>query len=332
MNRSFKYGLGVALGALLVEAALVLPLSQWAEQLVEWIRGAGATGVAVYAVAYVTATLLLLPGSLSSPIPTMPKPPTPSIREILLTTIHAQQPPPNSNTSLQQKSVLEAAERALGLQYGNRDMEEAVLTEWGELFRTGLLAWGMNLMNPNPPFFHLTERGRQALATVTRDPSNPAGYMRHLASLAKMSTVTNSYLTEGLDCYVAGLYKAAAVMVGAAAESIILDLRDSAVQKLTAGGIPVPVGLNDWRIKAVTGALTNVFDRIDGRRNRELRERYEAYWTAFPHQIRTVRNDAGHPTSIDPVTPDTVHASLLVFPELAKLAAELKRWIEDDLA
>lgn len=64
MNRWFKFGVAVALGSLLVEVALVLPLSQWAGQLVEWIRGAGATGVAVYAAAYITATLLLLPGSL----------------------------------------------------------------------------------------------------------------------------------------------------------------------------------------------------------------------------------------------------------------------------
>jgi hypothetical protein len=32
--------------------------------LVEWIRGAGAPGVLVYALAYVIATLFLLPGSI----------------------------------------------------------------------------------------------------------------------------------------------------------------------------------------------------------------------------------------------------------------------------
>lgn len=70
----------------------------------------------------------------------------------------------------------------------------------GELFRTGLLGWGLNLSNPNPPFFHLTDTGRRALAYLTRDPSNPDGYMRHLASLAKVNDVAMSYLKEGLDC------------------------------------------------------------------------------------------------------------------------------------
>jgi hypothetical protein len=51
---------------------------------------------------------------------------------------------------------------------------------------------------------------------------------------------------------------------------------------------------------------------------------------AFTHQIRTAGNDAGHPVSVDPVTPDEVHASLLIFPQLAALASQLKDWITSD--
>jgi uncharacterized membrane protein YdjX (TVP38/TMEM64 family) len=47
-----------------VAAALLLPLDRWLLGLVEWIRGAGGVGVAVYALAYGLATVLLLPGSL----------------------------------------------------------------------------------------------------------------------------------------------------------------------------------------------------------------------------------------------------------------------------
>lgn len=70
---------------------------------------------------------------------------------------------------------------------------------------------------------------------------------------------------------------------------------------------------------------------IDRKSQRELRERYEVYWSAFAGQIRTVRNDAGHPVSIDPVTADTVHASLLIFPELAGLASALWNWVSDEM-
>ena len=261
----------------------------------------------------------------------MAQPPRASIREVLLAEIRGQQPTGYASQSLQQSSVLNGAASKLGVRH-SPDLEQAILTQWNELFRTGLLAWGLNLSNPDPPFFHLTERGLQALQNVTRDPSNPAGYLRHLASVATLEPVAVSYLTEGLECYVAGLFKAAAVMVGGAAESVILELRNVTAQKLTALKKPVPKGMEDWRIRTVSEALRGFFDGHAPTFARELREPFEAYWSAFAQQIRATRNDAGHPVSVDPVTPDIVHASLLIFPELARLANNLSRWVSDDLA
>jgi hypothetical protein len=256
----------------------------------------------------------------------------PSIREVLLAEIDANDPKGRpSFPELQQGYVLESAARKLRANQ-NPEIEQAILTQWNELFRTGILAWGLNIANPNSPFFHLTERGRRALANLTRDPSNPAGYLRHLASVATLDPIAMSYLAEGLDCYVAGLFKASAVMIGCAAESVILNLRDLTIQKLTTLARTTPQNLNDWRIKTVTDALRSFFDGNSGGFSRELREPFEAYWSAFAQQIRASRNDAGHPSSVDPVTPDTVHASLLIFPELAKLANHLARWVGNDLA
>lgn len=261
----------------------------------------------------------------------MAQPPQQGIREMLLSEIEAREPKGSMDAPLQQQSVLDTVGRKLGA-YRNPDLEQAVLTQWGELFRTGLLAWGFNLSNPNPPFFHLTERGRQALQNLTRDPSNPAGYLRHLASAATLGPVAMAYLEEGLECYVAGRIKAAAVMVGAAAEGVILELRNVTIQKLKSLKKPVPKGLEDWRIKTVSDGLRTFFEAHAGQFKREVREPFEAYWSAFAQQIRATRNDAGHPTSVEPVTPDTVHASLLIFPELARLASRLTHWVTDDLA
>lgn len=267
----------------------------------------------------------------------MPQPPKPTIREVLLAEIEARQPKTQIDSKLQQASVLDAAAGKLGARH-NQELEQAILTEWGELFRTGLVAWGLDLSNPNPPFFHLTDRGRQALRNWTRDPSNPAGYLRHLDSIAKFDLVALSYLTEGLQCYAAGFFKAAAVMVGAAAERIVLDLREVTVDKLTSlGTVPVPQGLEleQWKVKTVSDALRRFFDSYKGKKQGqmgpELSEAFEGYWSAFTLQIRAARNDAGHPTSVEPVTPDTVHASLLIFPELARLANSLARWAADSL-
>src|SRR5271157_2836496 len=189
----------------------------------------------------------------------MAQPTAPNIREALLAEIDAQDPKGRSGwAELQQGPVLDATARKLGTNH-NPDFERAVLTQWNELFRTGLLGWGLNIANPNPPFFHLTERGRNALANLTRDPSNPAGYLRHLASIARVDRTAMSYLIEGLQCYVDGLFKASAVMVGCAAESVILQLRDSTVAKLNSLGRAIPSNLNDWRIKTVSDALRAFF-------------------------------------------------------------------------
>jgi hypothetical protein len=71
-----------------------------------------------------------------------------TVREILLTVIHSQKPRPNSGKTLQERPVLEEARQTLP---GNVSDQE-ILTQWHELFRTGLVAWGLNITNPNHPF------------------------------------------------------------------------------------------------------------------------------------------------------------------------------------
>jgi hypothetical protein len=149
--------------------------------------------------------------------------------------------------------------------------------------------------------------------------------------MANVNDVALSYLKEGLHCYVAGLYGAAAVMVGGAAESVILDLRDQTVAKLKALGKTPSKQIAGWRIKTVTDELRKFLHQHKLSFDPKLRDSFDAYWSAFALQIRAVRNDVGHPTSIDPVTPDTVHASLLIFPELASLANRLSDWVTNKL-
>src|SRR5260370_8189446 len=137
----------------------------------------------------------------------------------------------------------------------------------------------------------MTESGHQALANFTRDPSNPTGYLRHLSSIAQLDPVAWSYLTEALNCYVAGLFKAAAVMVGGAAESVILHLRDAPVQKLTCLRRPMSKGLKDWRIKVVSDALRSCLDAAKAGLSLALCAALMPSYSAFPQQIRAPRNN-----------------------------------------
>lgn len=260
----------------------------------------------------------------------MPNPVPADIRETLLQVVHDLQPRGPLDGSLQQSTVLNEVAKRLNVLH-NAELELAVLSLWADLFRTGYLAWGFNLSNPNPPFFHITGRGRNALERLSRDPGNPEGYMAHLKSIASLNMVAESYLIEGVACFVGGLHKAAAVMLGAAAESTILEIRDVLQVRMVAVGAAVPKGLNDWRVKTVSDAIGDVLSARLAQLPHDIRTEYEAFWPAFIQQVRATRNDAGHPSSVDPVSPDGVHAAFLVFPELARTATKLRNWIPKHL-
>lgn len=226
----------------------------------------------------------------------------------------------------QQGPILEESARRMGVNRGT-DSEQALLTYWGDLFRQGHLDWGYDIANPGPPFCHLSTRGRETLKNISRDPANPTGYLAHVASVAKLNPIARSYIEEALTTYNANCFKATAVMAGAASESIVIELRDAIAARLGFHGRAVPVALTDWRVKRVLDAIDVELSRHSRAMSPELRTSFEAYWPAFVQQIRAVRNDAGHPSNIDPVTPETVHGSLLIFPELARLATHLIAWV-----
>jgi hypothetical protein len=167
---------------------------------------------------------------------------------------------------------------------------------------------------------------------MSRDPANPDGYTQYLSQECTLNSVAQSYVSEALKAYNSDCFRAAAVMIGAAAESIVLELRDNLVVKMKSLGQNAPTNLVDWRIKQVFDALTGLLDNRKNLMDRRLKESYESFWQAFGGQLRMTRNEAGHPTSVAPVTWETAHAALLVFPELAKLASELNAWVSTSYA
>lgn len=244
------------------------------------------------------------------------------MREVLLRVVAERE----GSHTLQAASVINEAARRLNIGHRIED-EQALLTFWSDLFRSGYLAWGYDLSNIDPPFCHITDRGRRVLATLSRDPANPGGYLSHLAKHAVLNAVAESYLREALDTFNAGSYKSAAVMVGAASESLVLALRDQLVAKMQSLGQNPPAKLTGWRIKSILDALEDVLTQKKKAIPNKLFESFESYWPAFTQQIRAVRNEAGHPTSVAPIDEPTVHAALLIFPELAHVATQLEAWI-----
>lgn len=247
------------------------------------------------------------------------------VRQLMLQVVDEQSK--GHNASLEMSTVL--GEVVSRLRDGKLQVsEKIILTVWYDLFRTGILSWGSNLANPKLPWCHVTAQGEAALAQLSRDPSNPEGYLAFLKTSARINDVAMSYVQEALKTYNSVCHKATAVMIGCAAESLVLEIRDVLVAKLKEKGHTPDKKLQDWRIKTVLDSLMAELEKRQQDMPRQLQEEFSAYWSAFTGQLRMARNDAGHPTSIDPVTTDSVHAGLLIFPALAKLAGQLVEWIQ----
>lgn len=247
-----------------------------------------------------------------------------TIRQVILETIDELS---RSGPSLQLGSIINLVQKRLEVR-NDLDAEQAILTFVHDLFRTGYLAWGYNLSNIGPPHCHLTSQGRRVLENLSRDPANPDGYLKYLLEIASINPIAKSYIFEALNTYNSDCYKASAIMIGVAAESIILEMRDRLVKRIEEEGEKPSKKLIDWKMKNVIGALKAKLDEIKDDFPPKLAEAYESNWSALIHPIRTARNEAGHPVSIESITRETVHASLLIYPELAKVAYEIIDWVD----
>jgi hypothetical protein len=202
------------------------------------------------------------------------------LRRVVLETISTHVGADGASTSslILQKAAHELEIRGTG-------PEQALLAFFHDLFRTGYLSWGKDLSNSDPPWFHLTQQGHEALKHIGRDPANPDGYLAHLAGQASLDPIAESYVREALSTFNAQCYKAAAVMVGVAAESLALSLRDELVAKMQAAGQPVPSDLQDWRIKRVLDSIDNIIKSKKKIIPRPLFEAFQSYWPAFTQDL-----------------------------------------------
>ena len=205
--------------------------------------------------------------------------------------------------------------------------QQAILSVYGDLFRNGILWWGYDLNNFKLPFLHLTEKGKKVLDKFSRDPSNPEGYINYISSF-NINEVSMSYIKEALETYNNNCFKAAAVMIGAASESSILELRDNLKAKIESKGKTIPSKLNDKRISTVINKISSEIESNKENMPGELYDSFNIHWNSFIGQIRVSRNDAGHPKGISPVEEETVHSSLLIYPNLLKLIDELNEWVK----
>jgi len=208
---------------------------------------------------------------------------------------------------------------------GSHELRTNILNYWNSLLRCGVIGFG----TPNhwaTDTFHLTKTGQKTLEQLGRDPINPDGYMAHIKACGTLDAVSESYVKEALHTYQTGCYKATAVMVGIAAEGMILHLRDILVDRFRVARKSVPSHLAEWRIKTVCDAIERLLVANQSHMPTGLSSEFDIYWSGFTSHIRAIRNKSGHPNSVDPVTAELVHSAMLSFPDFTKLVKAIEKW------
>jgi hypothetical protein len=143
-----------------------------------------------------------------------------------------------------------------------------------------------------------------------------------LAAEHPVDEVESRFLHQAIAAFHADLPDAAAVMLGAAAEHLILVLSDAIadMDSAVAGRIEKEASRSALSLLMYVGKY--IEDR-KGRFPRRVREQISTTFSGIASMIRIARNDAGHPALDQAVGRDQALVLLRLFPHFRDLSYEL---------
>jgi hypothetical protein len=180
------------------------------------------------------------------------------------------------------------------------------------------------------PDLHITDYGRECLKAKEIIPEDPDNYLKGVSMYsAAVDSTTLLYLSEALSSFRHRNFLSTAVMVGVAAESVLLKL---------VGAITVALPTIERREKFAKETDTIKTQRIhDAVVNRlkssqtpfpaDLQDLWEGHIDGIFDIIRRTRNDSGHPKGRR-MEQDETSALLLLFPPYCKTAQALIEWLK----
>jgi hypothetical protein len=219
-----------------------------------------------------------------------------------------------------------------GLQFLDTGDRSVLVEVIWSLIVQGILVPGIDDSNQGYPFLRLTEYGRRCVDEDRILPHDPDGYLREFnGAVPRADSTVVEYLTESLQCYIHGLNRAAAVMLGAASEQMVLLL-------IAAGIASVADPVEKQKFAREIDKAQSIFRkygvfekhlaRVRGRLTRELSENLDSLVRGVFDLIRSSRNDAGHPASGAQVGRDAIYSHLRLFIPYCQRMHGLTGWFE----
>jgi hypothetical protein len=223
-------------------------------------------------------------------------------------------------------------------QYGTQvltDHEKTLIMEvvWSLIIQ-GILIPGLNDSNQGWPFLRLTEYGRRCIQEDRILPHDPDGFLRDfLRDVPNADPTIVEYLTESLQCYIHGLHRSAAVMLGGASEQAVLLLIESYTNSIADLSSRRTFQSKIEKAQSIFRKY-ELFDRhfagVKQRMPAALTENVDSQLRGVFDLIRSSRNDAGHPAIGSSVSRDAVYSHLRLFPPYCRRIYDLVTWFVDN--
>lgn len=198
----------------------------------------------------------------------------------------------------------------------------------------GILVPGSNDSNLSWPHLRLTDYGKQCIEAEEILPHDPDGYLREFSKqVPQADPVITEYLAESLQCFLHGLQRAAAVMLGGASEKTILALVDSfgySIQNKAKQKKYITELKKAPSIYQKYEVFEKRFNHTKGDLPRELGENLDSLLRGVFDLIRSSRNDAGHPASGVAVDRDVIYSHLRLFIPYCKRIYGLIEWFANN--
>lgn len=215
---------------------------------------------------------------------------------------------------------------------GRRRLASLVQDILWEFMIQGVLAPGLDIGNPNLPFFHVTEYGSKVISEGRYLPHDPTGYLdRFQQEVTNPDPVVITYLSESLECFSRGNLIASVVMLGIASERMFILLCSALLDSLSDSNEKAQFQriLDSNPMKPKMDWASNKIEALQQHRPRPLPDDVTIMLTGIFNFIRCQRNELGHPQDTPPnITREDAFVYLRLFPRYCKTVTQIIGYLQ----